>query len=58
MAISIDYELCEGSAVCEKVCPEDVFEHEGGKTRLAKPNQCNECWLCVEQCVAGAIAID
>ena len=58
VAISIDYELCEGSGVCEQVCPEDVFEHEDGKTTLVQPNRCTECWICVEQCVSGALAID
>ena len=58
MAISIDYELCEATGVCEQVCPEDVFEHENGSTKIVMPNQCTECWICVEQCVAGAIEID
>lgn len=58
MGISIDYELCEGTGVCEQVCPEDVFEHEDGKTKLVQPKKCTECWICVEQCVAGAIEID
>ena len=58
MAITIDFELCEGTGVCEQVCPEDVFEHKDGKTTVAKPNLCSECWICVDHCVAGAIEID
>jgi NAD-dependent dihydropyrimidine dehydrogenase PreA subunit len=58
VGISIDFELCESSGVCEQVCPEDVFEHEDGRTKLVKPNQCTDCWLCVEQCVAGAITLE
>jgi len=58
VTISIDFELCEGTGVCEQVCPEDVFEHENGRTKLVQPNQCTECWICVEHCVAGAIEID
>ena len=58
MAITIDPELCEGTGVCEQVCPEDVFEHESGRTTVAQPNLCSECWICVDQCTAGAIEID
>jgi len=58
MAIRIDYDLCEASSVCEQVCPEDVFEHESGRTVVVAPGKCTECWICVDQCVSGAIEID
>jgi len=56
--VNIDYDACEGTGVCEQVCPEDVFEHEDGKTRIVMPQACTDCWICVENCAAGAIEID
>ena len=58
MSIMLDPELCEGTGVCEQVCPEDVFEHDEGKTRIVNARACTECWICVENCVAGALQID
>ena len=58
MGINIDIELCEASGVCEQVCPEDVFEHTDGKTRIVQATACTECWICVENCVSGALSID
>jgi NAD-dependent dihydropyrimidine dehydrogenase PreA subunit len=58
MAISIDYDLCEASGACAAVCPEDVLEHVNGQTSILRPEACIACWLCVEQCVAGAIQLD
>ncbi len=58
MAVSINYDLCEASGVCATVCPEDVFEHHGGRTAIVKPEACTGCWICVEHCVSGAIELD
>jgi NAD-dependent dihydropyrimidine dehydrogenase PreA subunit len=58
MAISIDYDLCESSGVCAMICPEDVFEHRDGHTAVLDAAACTSCWLCVEQCVSGAIALE
>jgi NAD-dependent dihydropyrimidine dehydrogenase PreA subunit len=58
VAVRIDIEVCEGSGVCEQVCPEDVFEHEDGVTRVVQSQACTECWICVEQCASAAIEID
>jgi Fe-S-cluster-containing hydrogenase component 2 len=44
--------------VCAQVCPEDVFEHEDGVTRVVQAQACTECWTCVENCASGAIEID
>jgi NAD-dependent dihydropyrimidine dehydrogenase PreA subunit len=56
--VHIDYELCEGSGVCEAVCPEDVLSHKNGRTEVVDPRACIDCWLCVENCCSGAIEID
>ncbi len=58
MAISIDYDLCESTGVCVAVCPEDVFEQQDGRTAIVNPLACTSCWICVENCVSGAIQLD
>jgi NAD-dependent dihydropyrimidine dehydrogenase PreA subunit len=55
--VKIDYDLCEDTGVCAMVCPEDVFEFKGGHSHVIKPTGCTECWICVENCVSGAIEI-
>ena len=58
MAVIIDQELCESTGCCEMVCPEDVLEHTNGTTIVINPIACTECWLCVDNCVAGAVEVD
>jgi len=58
MAISIDYDLCESTGACAMICPENVFEHGNGHTSIVDAGACISCWLCVEQCVSGAIELD
>jgi NAD-dependent dihydropyrimidine dehydrogenase PreA subunit len=56
-AVRIDYDLCEDTGACTELCPEDVFERSGGHPRVVRPEACTECWICVENCVSGAIEI-
>jgi Fe-S-cluster-containing hydrogenase component 2 len=58
VGVRIDAEVCEATGVCAQVCPEDVFEHEDGVTRVVQAQACTECWTCVENCASGAIEID
>jgi NAD-dependent dihydropyrimidine dehydrogenase PreA subunit len=58
MAIQINYDLCEASGVCAIVCPEDVMEYENGRISIINQPACTDCWICVENCTAGAIEID
>ena len=58
MGVTIDQDLCESTGCCAMVCPEDVLEHENGNTSIVNPSSCTDCWICVDNCIAGAIAID
>ena len=55
--VKVDFSLCEETGVCTDVCPEDVFEFSGGHTKIVNPQNCTECWICVEHCVSSAIEI-
>lgn len=55
--VRIDYDICENTGVCAMVCPEDVLEFKNGHTAIIKAQACTECWICVENCVSGAIEI-
>lgn len=55
--VRIDYDLCENTGVCVEICPEDVLEAGGAHSVVAKPEACTECWICVENCVSGAIEV-
>lgn len=58
MALTIDSDACESSGVCVMVCPEDVLEIREGKPVIINRLACTSCWICVENCTAGAIDID
>ncbi len=55
MAVTIDRDLCENAGCCAMVCPEDVLEHENGRTSIIDQTKCTECWLCVENCPSSAV---
>jgi NAD-dependent dihydropyrimidine dehydrogenase PreA subunit len=58
MRVKIDYDLCENTGCCADVCPEDCLEHTAGRTHVTKPEACTSCWICVDNCVSGAIEVD
>lgn len=57
LTVKIDHDICEDSGVCAAVCPEDVFEYKNGHSQVVNAPACTECWICVENCVSGAIEI-
>jgi len=58
MAVTIDFDLCESTGCCSMVCPEDVLTHENGRTEIVDQKSCTSCWICVDNCIAGAIDVD
>jgi MinD superfamily P-loop ATPase len=55
--VRIDYDLCEETGVCAQVCPENVFDAKDGHVHVIAAEACTECWICVENCISGAIDI-
>ena len=55
--VRIDADACEDTGVCAMVCPENVLAFRQGHSHVVKPTACTECWICVENCASGAIAI-
>ncbi len=58
MRVLIDENLCENTACCVDVCPEDVFEQGQKRTIVVNAPACTNCWICVDNCIGGAINID
>jgi len=58
MAVHIDVDLCENTGCCSAVCPEDVLAVEDGRTQIVDQQKCTSCWICVDNCIAGAIDVD
>jgi ferredoxin len=40
---------------CIDLCPYDVFTDEEGEVKVANPEDCIECTVCIELCPAKAI---
>jgi MinD superfamily P-loop ATPase len=55
--VRINSGICEVNGACSQVCPEDVIDWVDGAPVVVKPEACTECWICVENCVSGAIDI-
>ena len=56
MAITVDYELCNGCGRCIKVCPYGGVELKEGKAVLT--DRCTACGACIETCKVAAIGSD
>ena len=62
MKIRIDYDLCEGNAVCMKVCPEvfEVGDDDRARLRIKSPDEDLRAKIeaAVRRCPRQALAID
>jgi len=56
--VKIEAIVCELSGFCKDVCPENVFAERAGRIVVVNPEECTECWLCVQNCPTGAVTID
>jgi len=59
--VEVDYEKCNGDAICVEVCPVGVFEmqeKEGKKVSVVVNNDaCIVCRACEVQCPTQAITV-
>ncbi len=58
MPPKIDESKCTGNGNCVAVCPNNVFELENGKSKVARPQDCTGCGLCVSNCPTEAITLE
>lgn len=56
--IRVKLEWCKGCGICVAFCPKNVLEMEGGKVKVARPEDCIDCKLCELRCPDFAITVD
>jgi NAD-dependent dihydropyrimidine dehydrogenase PreA subunit len=56
--VKINQVSCDNNQLCFDICPEGVFEIDKGKVVVKKPDECTECFMCVENCPTGSVTID
>jgi NAD-dependent dihydropyrimidine dehydrogenase PreA subunit len=53
----IDSGKCNGCGNCAEICPSEVYEMEEDKSNPVHPEDCVECWACVNQCQTESIQL-
>ncbi len=57
VTLELDVSLCNGCALCTRVCPHAVFAMEAKRAVLADRGACIECGACMRNCEPGAIRV-
>ena len=53
----INQKKCKGCGNCVEICPSEVYRIELDRSIAVCPEDCIECWACVNQCPPGAIQL-
>ncbi|MDI7260687.1 MAG: 4Fe-4S binding protein [Thermodesulfobacteriota bacterium] len=53
----VDPEKCKGCGNCAEICPGEIYEIEAGKSSPIQPEDCIECWACVNQWTTESIRL-
>ena len=53
----VDSNKCTGCGACIDICPMGIFEKEGNKSVVKKPDECIQCRACEVSCPAKAIIV-
>ena len=56
--LRLDKTVCNGCRTCVDVCPHQVFDVAGKKSRIVSLDACMECGACAMNCAAAAITVD
>ncbi|OUJ12658.1 ferredoxin family protein [Acetobacter sp. DsW_063] len=57
MITSLDTERCTACNQCVATCPRDVFEKTEHIPTIARPQDCQTCFLCELYCTADALFV-
>ncbi|MCL5958501.1 MAG: 4Fe-4S binding protein [Chloroflexi bacterium] len=52
---TLDEEKCNGCGTCVALCHTAALEMADGKAAIARPEDCDYCGACEENCPEGAI---
>jgi 2-oxoglutarate ferredoxin oxidoreductase subunit delta len=56
--IKVNLKWCKGCEICVAYCPKNVLEMEGGKVKVARPEDCITCMLWELRCPDFAITVE
>ena len=56
--ITVNTRWCKGCEICVTFCPRDCLEMDGGKCKVARPDDCSKCMLCELRCPDFAITVE
>jgi NAD-dependent dihydropyrimidine dehydrogenase PreA subunit len=53
----VNQETCNGGGNYAEICPSEVYEMHEDKSNPDPPEDCIECWACVNQCQTESIQL-